>query len=147
VRIPGWVGVLMTRVVPLARIRIGRQCTAMPITGDLRHAGVTFRSRTKSRIVGAGSGFVEQAGHMHIGRNQRTTMPVDSYTTYFNVPNGGSVVIDQPDPGVCPALKRWFSPELPPPLAPSPRTCAYPSASPDRVRSRSSSNANSLRFS
>jgi quercetin dioxygenase-like cupin family protein len=50
----------------------------------------------------AGMGFVERAGDVHIGRNESTTTPVEIYATYFNVPVGGSVVIDAPDPGTCP---------------------------------------------
>jgi quercetin dioxygenase-like cupin family protein len=50
----------------------------------------------------AGTGFVERAGDVHIGRNESTTTPVEIYATYTNVPPGGSVVIDQPDPGTCP---------------------------------------------
>ena len=50
----------------------------------------------------AGMGFVERAGDVHIGRNESATTPVEIYATYFNVPNGGSVVIDEPDPGTCP---------------------------------------------
>jgi quercetin dioxygenase-like cupin family protein len=55
----------------------------------------------RHNVFVAGSGFVERAGQVHIARNQSTTTPIDIYATYFNVPNGGSVVIDQPDPGVC----------------------------------------------
>jgi quercetin dioxygenase-like cupin family protein len=63
--------------------------------------------RAKShRCVGhtytAGTGFVERPGDVHIGRNESTTTPVEIYATYFNVPVGGSVVIDEPDPGTCP---------------------------------------------
>lgn len=50
----------------------------------------------------AGTGFVERPGDVHIGRNESTTTPVQIYATYFNVPVGGSVVIDEPDPGTCP---------------------------------------------
>jgi quercetin dioxygenase-like cupin family protein len=63
--------------------------------------------RAKShRCVGhtytAGTGFVERPGDVHIGRNESTTTAVEIYATYFNVPVGGSVVIDEPDPGTCP---------------------------------------------
>jgi quercetin dioxygenase-like cupin family protein len=50
----------------------------------------------------AGMGFVERGGDVHVGRNESTTTPVEIYATYFNVPVGGSVVIDAPDPGTCP---------------------------------------------
>jgi quercetin dioxygenase-like cupin family protein len=50
----------------------------------------------------AGMGFVERAGDVHIGRNESTTTPVEIYATYFDVPVGGSVVIDEPNPGTCP---------------------------------------------
>jgi quercetin dioxygenase-like cupin family protein len=58
-------------------------------------------NRCRHNVFVAGSGFVERAGQVHIGRNESTTTPVDIIATYFNVPVGGSVVIDQPDPGVC----------------------------------------------
>jgi quercetin dioxygenase-like cupin family protein len=48
-----------------------------------------------------GTGFVERAGDVHIGRNESTTTPVEIYAAYFNVPTGGSVVIDEPNPGIC----------------------------------------------
>jgi quercetin dioxygenase-like cupin family protein len=58
--------------------------------------------RCRHNVFVAGSGFVERAGQVHIGRNESATTPVEIYATYFNVPAGtGSVVIDQPDPGVC----------------------------------------------
>jgi hypothetical protein len=86
----------------------GRRKSIEPMTADvILVTSGTFNlyrdvdGRCRHRVFAAGSGFVERAGQVHIGRNQSTTTPVEIIATYFNVPADGSVVIDQPDPGVC----------------------------------------------
>ncbi len=60
------------------------------------------RNRCRHHVFVAGSGFVERAGEVHLGRNESTTTPVEIIVTYFNVPAGTDAVrIDEPDPGVC----------------------------------------------
>jgi quercetin dioxygenase-like cupin family protein len=49
----------------------------------------------------AGQVFVERPGIVYMGRNEGTTATVLN-ATFFAVPVGGSVRIDQPDPGNCP---------------------------------------------
>jgi mannose-6-phosphate isomerase-like protein (cupin superfamily) len=39
-------------------------------------------------------------GHVHLGRNEGTT-PLEIYVTYIDVPIGGGVREDAPDPGKC----------------------------------------------
>jgi hypothetical protein len=50
---------------------------------------------------GMGQGFVDSGqGHVHIARNL-TTQPTEVWVTYLDVPPGGSVRIDVPNPGNC----------------------------------------------
>jgi hypothetical protein len=53
------------------------------------------------RTFGAGQGFVDSGqGHVHIARNL-TSQNTEVWVTYLDVPPGGSVRIDAPDPGNC----------------------------------------------
>lgn len=55
-----------------------------------------------SQTYTAGQGFVDSGqGHVHLGANLSTTDNAEVWVTYFDVPPGGSVRIDQPDPGAC----------------------------------------------
>ena len=50
----------------------------------------------------AGHGFVDPGfGHVHIARNESTTVPADLYASYLNVPPGGLFRLDAPNPGNC----------------------------------------------
>jgi quercetin dioxygenase-like cupin family protein len=50
---------------------------------------------------GVGQGFVDSGqGHVHMARNL-TAQPAEVWVTYLDVPPGGSVRIDVPDPGNC----------------------------------------------
>ena len=50
---------------------------------------------------GAGQGFVDSGqGHVHMARNL-TSQNTEVWVTYLDVPPGGSVRIDAPDPGNC----------------------------------------------
>jgi hypothetical protein len=53
------------------------------------------------RPFGVGQGFVDSGqGHVHIARNL-TAQPTEVWVTYLDVPPGGSVRIDVPNPGNC----------------------------------------------
>ena len=52
--------------------------------------------------IGAGEGFTEPALHVHIVRNESTTVPAVVVVTYLNVPVGGAFRIDAARPGNCP---------------------------------------------
>ena len=41
-------------------------------------------------------------GHIHLGRNESTTLPLDIVVTYLDVPLGGGVREDGENPGNCP---------------------------------------------
>jgi hypothetical protein len=50
----------------------------------------------------AGQGFVDPGfGHVHIARNESTTVPAELYASYLNVPPGGLFRLDAPNPGNC----------------------------------------------
>ena len=55
----------------------------------------------KAQPMKAGQGFIEQANHVHLARNEGTT-PAVSVATYLNVPPGGSPRVDETLPGNCP---------------------------------------------
>jgi quercetin dioxygenase-like cupin family protein len=48
----------------------------------------------------AGDTFIERASRVHNGVNEGNKQTV-LIATFFNVPSGGEVRIDEPDPGVC----------------------------------------------
>ena len=50
----------------------------------------------------AGQVFIERPGVVYFGRNESATTSAMVNATFFHVPVGGSVRIDQPDPGNCP---------------------------------------------
>jgi hypothetical protein len=50
----------------------------------------------------AGQGFVDPGfGHVHIARNESTTVSAELYASYLNVPPGGLFRLDAPNPGNC----------------------------------------------
>jgi quercetin dioxygenase-like cupin family protein len=49
----------------------------------------------------AGQVFLEKSGVVYNGRNESATSAAVLNATFFNVPVGGSIRIDQPDPGNC----------------------------------------------
>jgi quercetin dioxygenase-like cupin family protein len=54
------------------------------------------------RIYLAGQAFVDKGqGHVHLGRNLSSTENVEVWVTYFDVPPGGPVRLDAPNPGNC----------------------------------------------
>lgn len=55
------------------------------------------------RTFEAGEAFVDSGqGHVHMARNLSQTQNLEVWVTYFDVPFGGSVRVDKPDPGNCP---------------------------------------------
>jgi quercetin dioxygenase-like cupin family protein len=54
------------------------------------------------RTYSAGQAFVDTGqGHVHLARNLSLTENLEVWVTYFDVPPGGSVRLDAPDPGTC----------------------------------------------
>ena len=54
------------------------------------------------RRFSAGQVYVDQGhGHVHIGRNESATTPLEIVVTYLDVPPGGGVREDAADPGTC----------------------------------------------
>ena len=54
------------------------------------------------RTYTAGQAFVDSGqGHVHIARNLSETENVELWATYFDVPAGGGMRLDTPDPGNC----------------------------------------------
>lgn len=54
-----------------------------------------------ARTYSAGQAFVDSGqGHVHIARNEGSEN-LELWVTYFDVPPGGKVRIDAPDPGNC----------------------------------------------
>ena len=54
------------------------------------------------RIYLAGEAFVDSGqGHVHMARNLSPSDNVEVWVTYFDVPPGGAVRIDAPNPGNC----------------------------------------------
>lgn len=54
------------------------------------------------RTYAAGQAFVDSGqGHVHIARNLSATQNVELWATYFDVPVGGGMRLDAPDPGNC----------------------------------------------
>ena len=53
------------------------------------------------RTYSAGEAFVDSGqGHVHIARNEGS-VNVELWATYFDVPPGGAIRIDAPNPGTC----------------------------------------------
>ena len=94
-----------------------RQLTVAPggISGWHSHPGPSFVIVTQGTLnlyeandptctaqtFGAGEGFVEAPGDVHIVRNEGTT-PVVLLVTFLDVPVGGAFRLDAPRPGNCP---------------------------------------------
>jgi len=58
-------------------------------------------SSCKKHSYSAGDVFVERPGFIYNGVNESTTTAAVLNVTYFNVPNGGSPRIDEPEPSGC----------------------------------------------
>jgi quercetin dioxygenase-like cupin family protein len=54
--------------------------------------------------ITAGKGFVEQANHVHLARNEGTT-PVKLYVAYLGVPHGAKTDVPRATPSQCPSVK------------------------------------------
>lgn len=54
------------------------------------------------RTYTAGQAFIDKGqGHVHLAKNLSTTDNLELWATYFDVPAGGAIRIDRPDPGNC----------------------------------------------
>jgi len=54
------------------------------------------------RTYSAGQSFIDRGqGHVHIARNESQSENLELWATYFDVPPGGAIRIDAPDPGNC----------------------------------------------
>ena len=60
-------------------------------------------SSCTGRDFAAGQVYLDEGrGHVHFGRNLSATAPLEIVVTYLDVPLGGSVRQDAPNPGNCP---------------------------------------------
>jgi hypothetical protein len=77
-----------------------------PAIAIVKSGALTLYSGDDSSCVGrtysAGQAFVDSGqGHVHMARNLSTTDNAEVWVTYLDVPPGGSVRVDEPNPGNC----------------------------------------------
>jgi quercetin dioxygenase-like cupin family protein len=77
-----------------------------PVVCLIKSGQLTFYSSEDPtctpRVYTAGQAFVDSGqGHVHIARNESLTENVELWCTYFDVPAGGPIRLDAPDPGNC----------------------------------------------
>jgi hypothetical protein len=106
IHVPNAQETVMQQIVLAPRGHTGWHSHPGPAIALIKSGALTLHSGDDATCSGhtysAGQAFIDHGqGHVHIGRNLSTTENTEVWVTYLDVPPGGSVRIDQPNPGNC----------------------------------------------